>query len=303
MDEIERIRAFNRFYTQHLGLLTDRYLDQDRPLGPARLLYEIGDRADLRDLRARLGLDAGYLSRLLRTLEDHNLVRVGPHPADGRARVAALTETGRRERADLDERSRRAVTDALGNLTAEQRAELVAAQATVHRLLRLAGTVIAPVDPAATQARTSLLRYAVELAERFPEGYDPATLTAPGDVDGTMLLATENDHTIGCGLWTRLAPGTAELRHLWVAAEARGLGLGRRLLAALEADAAAHGITAVRLGTHAALTEAIALYRGAGYLPIDDYSDSPYNQLAFEKVLITPGWRGGSAGRSGSRGT
>ncbi|BCY10417.1 MarR family winged helix-turn-helix transcriptional regulator [Actinoplanes sp. L3-i22] len=284
-EQIERVRAFNRYYTQHLGLLTDRYLGQGRALGPARLLYEIGSRADLRDLRERLGLDAGYLTRLLRALQTDGLVEVRPHPTDRRARVAELTDLGHRERAELDERSRRAIVDSLGALTTGQRAELVRAQTTVHRMLRLAATTITPADPATAEARACLLRYAAELRERFPEGYDTGALTAPADVTGTMLLAREDGQATGCGLWTRLSPGVAELRHLWIAPDARGLGLGRRLLTTLEADAAAHGITTMRLGTHRALVEAIDLYRRTGYMEIPNYSDSPYNQLTFEKPL------------------
>jgi DNA-binding MarR family transcriptional regulator/GNAT superfamily N-acetyltransferase len=284
-EQVERVRAFNRFYTQHLGLLTDRYLGQDRALGPARLLYEIAPRADLRDLRERLGLDAGYLTRLLRALRDDGLVEIRPHPSDGRARIAELTASGHRERAELDERSRGAIADSLGALTAGQQAELVRAQATVHRLLRLAATTITPVGPATAEARACLLRYAAELQEKFPEGYDIGTLTAPADVTGTMLLAREGGRAVGCGLWIRLSPATAELRHLWIAPPARGLGLGRRLLTALETDAAGSGITTMRLGTHGTLTEAIGLYRAAGYAQIAHYSDSPYNQLTFEKPL------------------
>jgi ribosomal protein S18 acetylase RimI-like enzyme len=79
-----------------------------------------------------------------------------------------------------------------------------------------------------------------------------------------------------------LGPGIAEIRHLWVAPEARGLGLGRKLLARLEVDAVNHAINTVRLGTHPLLTEALALYRSSGYTNIGGYSDIPYNQLAFE---------------------
>src|SRR6187549_4009995 len=99
--QVETVRDFNRYYTRRLGVLTDRYLGQDRPLSEARLLFEIGDRADVRDLRARLGLDSGYLSRLLRSLQEQDLVRTRTHPADGRVRIAELTDAGRRERADL----------------------------------------------------------------------------------------------------------------------------------------------------------------------------------------------------------
>jgi DNA-binding MarR family transcriptional regulator/ribosomal protein S18 acetylase RimI-like enzyme len=287
-DPIERIREFNRFYTQRLGLLTDRYLGLDRPLGSSRLLWEIGDRTGVRELRDRLGLDSGYLSRLLRALEQQALVRVVPHPADGRARIAELTDAGRRERAALDDRSRAGIVALLGRLSPGQQTELVAAQEQVRRLLRLATITIAPVAPDDPQAWQCLHRYAAELAERFPEGYDEATLTRPADLDGNLLLAREDGTPVGCGAWVRLDPGIAEIRHLWVGTTARRLGLGLRLLTDLEADAAADGIGTVRLSTHRSLGEAIALYRRSGYREIGSYSSSPYNQLSFEKPIPPP---------------
>src|SRR3954467_11412798 len=102
----EQVRRFNRTVTRRIGALDDEYLATGRPLGASRLLWEIGpDRAELRGLRARLGLDSGHLSRLLRRLEDELLVRVEPDAADGRVRVAHLTAQGRRERDLLDRRS------------------------------------------------------------------------------------------------------------------------------------------------------------------------------------------------------
>ncbi|WDZ82643.1 helix-turn-helix domain-containing GNAT family N-acetyltransferase [Micromonospora cathayae] len=284
-DLIERVRDFNRFYTERLGLLTDHYLGLDRPLGPSRLLWEIGDRAAVRHLRDRLGLDSGYLSRLLRSLEEQGLVRVAPHPTDGRARIAELTDAGRREREILDDRSRAGATALLGELDAGQQQELVAAQQQIRRLLRLATVTITPVAADDPRAWWCLRRYAAELAGRFPEGYDEATLTPPEELTGSILLACEDGRPAGCGAWVHLAPGVAEIRHLWTDVTCRGLGLGRRLMERLEADAAEHGVGTVRLGTHRALAEAIALYRSSGYHQIAAYSPSPYNQLCFEKSL------------------
>ncbi|MGK5684609.1 bifunctional helix-turn-helix transcriptional regulator/GNAT family N-acetyltransferase [Actinoplanes sp. URMC 104] len=286
MDQIEMVRDFNRYYTQRLGVLNDRYLGQGRPLGEARLLFEIGDGAGLRDLRDRLGLDSGYLSRLLRSLAGQGLVSVVPHPSDGRGRIATLTPEGRRERAELESRSRDSVAALLEPLTAAQRARLVDAQEQIRRLLRLAAVAVEAVPDDAPAARECLRAYASELALRFPEGYDPAALIAPGTLgDGTFLLAREDALPVGCGLWQLLAPGVAEIRHLWVSAAVRGLGLGRRLLGALEADAAGRGVREVRLGTHPSLGEAIALYRSCGYREIPPYDSSPYNQLSFAKEL------------------
>src|SRR5487761_396516 len=99
---VDQVRRFNRTVTQRIGALSDAFLSRDRPLGQARLLWEIGpDGSDVRRLRARLDLDSGYLSRLLRSLESDELVRVEPSQADARVRTARLTPAGRTEQAEL----------------------------------------------------------------------------------------------------------------------------------------------------------------------------------------------------------
>jgi DNA-binding MarR family transcriptional regulator/GNAT superfamily N-acetyltransferase len=288
VDQIELVRDFNRYYTRRLGILGD-YLGQGRPLSEARLLFEIGAGTDLRSLRARLGLDSGYLSRLLRTLSSQGVVEVRPDPADRRVRIATLTEAGVREREELDARARDSVAELLEPLTSAQRERLIEAQGQVRRLLRLAAVVISPVPDDDADGRECLRAYAAELGLRFPEGYDPATLIQPGELGvGAFLLAREEERPIGCGVWQRLSDGVAEIRHLWVCGAARGIGLGRRLLEHVEADAAARGMTTLRLGTHTSLPEAIAMYRSSGYREIPSYSDSQYNQLNFEKTVTPP---------------
>jgi DNA-binding MarR family transcriptional regulator len=103
---VDQVRRFNRTVTERVGALNDRFLERGRPLGEARLLWEIGlDGCELRLLRARLGLDSGYLSRLLRSLEAAGLVTVTASVGDRRIRVAELTAAGRAERAALDKRA------------------------------------------------------------------------------------------------------------------------------------------------------------------------------------------------------
>jgi DNA-binding MarR family transcriptional regulator/GNAT superfamily N-acetyltransferase len=276
MDQIESVRNFNRYYTQRIGALDDHYLGQRRPLREARLLFEIGDGADLRELRSRLGLDSGYLSRLLQSLQKDGLVTVGAQAGDGRLRSVRLTALGVREKADLDDRSRQSVESLLGALSPAERDELVAAQSRVRHLLRKATVTI-------SEAQGCLRSYAAELAVRFPEGYDASALIAPGSTE-SFLVAREAGRPVGCVAWC-LASLFGEVRHLWVASSVRGLGLGRRLLGQVESSMAAQGVGEVRLGTHPALTEAIGLYLSSGYLPIPRYGTSPYDQLAFAKRL------------------
>src|SRR5438045_9795162 len=103
---VSQVRRFNRIVTQRVGALDDHFLGRERPLGEARLLWEIGpDGCEVRLLRSRLGLDSGYLSRLLRSLQSTGLITVARDTGDGRIRVARLTAAGGRERAALDRRS------------------------------------------------------------------------------------------------------------------------------------------------------------------------------------------------------
>src|SRR3954453_16059593 len=104
--KVEQVRRFNRVVTQRVGALSDHFLGRGRPLGEARLLWEIGPQGgEVRQLRSRLGLDSGYLSRLLRGLEADGLADVGPSAGDGRVKVARLTRAGLREHRIVNERS------------------------------------------------------------------------------------------------------------------------------------------------------------------------------------------------------
>ncbi len=300
--DVARLRRFNRCFTRRIGVLDDHYLGQDRPLGEARLLFEIGeDGASLRELRGRLGLDAGYLSRLVRSLERQGLVRVGVHPGDSRLRLAERTPAGHVEVREQDRRADALAVNLLSELTPAQRGELTGALATAQRLLRLASIGIEPVGGGHRDARACLDAYAADIDARFPEGFDPAALVRPEEVSGkagAFLVAYEDGRPVGCGALRRLQPaverapgaaprfGTAEIRHVWVHPDARRLGLARRLLGALEHAARERGYGVVRLDTHAVLTEAQAMYRACGYREIPRYDENVYAAYWFEKRLM-----------------
>jgi DNA-binding MarR family transcriptional regulator/N-acetylglutamate synthase-like GNAT family acetyltransferase len=289
-DDVAQVRRFNRLVTRQLGVLTDRYLGH-RPLGEGRVLFELGEaEATPRDVRARLGLDSGYLSRLIGSLEREGLVERSPNPADRRTTRLRLTRAGRSELDELNRISDELAASALAPLTDEQRGRLLAAQAEVMRLLAVSMVSVAAEDPSSADARWCLGHYFAELAERFEEPFDPER-TLPADREelvpptGVFLVARINGQPAGCGALRTLAPGLGELMRMWVDGAQRGLGIGKRLLSALEDDARALGHGRVRLYTNRSLAEAKAMYRVAGYAEIERYNDDPYAHHWFEKRL------------------
>ena len=292
---MDEVRSFNRIVTQRVGALDDRYLGRHRPLGQDRVLWEIGtEGCEVRALRSRLGLDAGHLSRLLRALEDASLVHTAPSPADGRIRIARLTHTGQCERALLDQRSDDLAESILAPLDAGQRDELVAAMRTVKRLLTTAAIEIRRVDPDGADARSCLRAYFAELDRRSDYGFDaaagisaePHEVTPPA---GLFLVAYLRGEPVGCGAVKHHPEQPSEIKRMWVAEPARGLGIARRVLAELEQDAVASGASTARLETNNALAEAIALYRSVGYLEVPAFNDEPFAHHWFEKQLPATG--------------
>jgi len=289
--DVVGVRRFNRMVTQRVGALQEDYLARGRPLGEDRVLWEIGaEGCDVRTLRARLDLDSGYLSRLLRSLTSAGLVQVEPSAADARVRMARLTKKGLAERRVLDARSDELAASILEPLDERQRARLTAAMDEVTRLLTASMVRVEIVDPRLPVAQYCLNAYFEELGRRFESGFDPARsisadhaeLTLPA---GLLLVATLRSEPVGCGALKLHGSEPAEIKRMWVSPDARGLGLGRRLLAELEGTAAAHGATAVRLETNHNLSEAIALYRSAGFKEVPAFNTEPYAHHWFEKPL------------------
>ena len=286
-----RVRRFNRLVTERAGALDDRYLDRSRPLGQARVLWEIGRQGcEVRSLRARLDLDSGYLSRILRSLEADGLVTVGVSERDRRVRTARLTRRGSAEWAVLDRRSDVLARSVLAPLGEAQRTRLVAAMAEVERLLTAGMVEIERVDPADPRARYCMREYVAELDRRFEDGFDPSVSISADDEElrppaGLVLVATSRSDPIGCGALKFHGADPTELKRMWIAPEARGLGVGRRLLAELESEASRNGSRTIRLETNRSLTEAIALYRSAGYEEVSAFNDEPYADHWFEKRL------------------
>jgi len=288
---VDQVRRFNRVVTERVGALNDHFLGRARPLGEARLLWEIGlDGCEVRLLRSRLGLDSGYLSRLLRSLETAGLVKVSASCGDRRIRVARLTAAGRRERATLDERSDELAQSLLAPLNSRQRKRLVAAMGEVQRLLIAAGVEIRSVDPEHPDARYCLAEYVAELNRRSTRGFDPSVgaTALPHEVRppaGQFFVAYLHGEAIGCGAIKHHGDAPAEIKRMWIAPQARGLGLGRRLLEKLEACALTGGARVAHIETSAILTEAPALYRSADWIEVPPFNDEPFADHWLEKSL------------------
>jgi ribosomal protein S18 acetylase RimI-like enzyme len=149
---------------------------------------------------------------------------------------------------------------------------------------------LASVDPAGMEAQECLGRYFAELAARFREGFELEKDAPPESAEysapsGCFLIARLNGETVGCGAFRTLKSGIGEIRRMWVAPQARGLGIARSILERLEREARLRGLRAVRLDTNSALTEALRLYRSAGYGEIARFNDNPYAHHWFEKVF------------------
>jgi DNA-binding MarR family transcriptional regulator/GNAT superfamily N-acetyltransferase len=288
---VEQIRRFNRTVTQRVGALDDHFLARDRPLGEARVLWEIGpDGCEVRALRARLGLDSGHASRLLRALEADGMVRVDAGERDRRIRVARLTAEGLAELAVLDERSEALAASLLEPLTARQRERLVGAMREVERLLTAALVEIVAVDPEHPDARQCLRSYFAELERRSGAPFDPlvGSTAEPAELrppKGEMVVAYLRGEPVGCGALKHFDGGVTDIKRMWLAEAARGLGLGRRLLETLEQRAARSGARTVRLETSNLLVEAVALYRSAGYREVPAFNDEPFAHHWFAKRL------------------
>lgn len=288
---IEQVRRFNRTVTQRVGALDDAFLARGRPLGQARLLWEIGPAgADIRDLRSRLDLDSGYVSRMLQALAADGLITIERGTDDARVRSAQLTAAGLAERQTLDALADQAAGSILEPLSRTQRGRLVSAMAEVEQLMRASMVTIAPGDPRLPAARYCIRAYFDELAQRFEGGFDPARSIPATETDltppaGLLLVATLHEEPVGCGALKFRTGAVAEIKRMWIASAVRGLGLGRRLLTELEARAVAAGAATARLETNGTLTEAIAMYRSAGYREVPAFNDEPYAQHWFAKEL------------------
>ena len=297
VSQVKAVRAFNRFYTQRIGVLK-RYLDTDFTLTEVRVLYELAHRPPLtaRDLVRDLELDPGYLSRILRRFENQGWITREPAEHDARQHLLRLTEPGYATFAPLQQKSRDEAAAMLATVPSAARPRLISALQTVHRLL----------EPSAQSQRKVVLRdprpgdlgwvvqthgelYAREygfdwtfealvaqITARFVQNFDAACEKAwIAEVDGERA---------GCVFLVRKSATVAQLRLLVLLPEARGLGLGGRLTDACIAFARSAGYRRIMLWTQSNLTAARAIYQSRGFALKESEPNAAFGQQLVSEV-------------------
>ena len=296
--QVQAVRAFNRFYTQRIGVLK-RYLDTDFTLTEVRVLYELAHRPPLtaRELVRDLELDAGYLSRILRRFEDRGWLAREQAPHDARQSLLRLTEEGYATFAPLQQKSREETAALLAAVAPKERPRLIGALQTVHRLL----------EPSAEKQRHVTLRdprpgdmgWVVQMhGELYAReyGFDTSFEALVAQIAAKYILhfdpavekgwiAEVDGQRAGCVFVVRKSATVAQLRLLLVRPEARGLGLGGKLTDACIAFARARGYRRMTLWTQSNLVAARAIYASRGFV----LKHSEPN-TAFGQDLVSETW-------------
>jgi DNA-binding MarR family transcriptional regulator/GNAT superfamily N-acetyltransferase len=278
-DPIAEVRAFNRFYTRKLGVLDQQLLKSPFSLSEARGLYELAHREDpaAKELGIELGLDPGYLSRMLQNFEEQALITRKPLPSDRRQFRLSLTAKGRQAFAKLDRSSHDDVAEMLGRLSPGERERLVQAMATVERLL---GTVADRPVATLRSPRPGDMGWVVQSHGALytaEYGFDSSFESLVAEIAGKFLasfdascercwIADIAGVQAGSVFLVRQSDDVAKLRLLLVDPAARGQGLGQRLVAETIAFAKACGYRKITLWTQSILVAARKIYKDAGFV-------------------------------------
>ena len=297
-ETIAAVRGFTRFYTRRIGVLQEALLGSEFNLPEARLVYEIALRDGLTasDLAADLALDAGYLSRLLKGLEQRGYLRRNASDTDGRQQILELTNRGRREFEQINARSDLEVHKLLEPLQAPERALLRAALVTTERLLsnKSAKVECRFRDLAPGDIGWIVHRHAVLYAREY--GWDHTFEAMVAKVGSEFIenfdakcerawIAEMEDRIVGSVFLVRKTKTVAKLRLLYVEPDARGRGIGRRLVESCIADGRKFGYKRMTLWTNDVLTAARAIYEATGFELVHS---EPHR--SFGKDLIGETW-------------
>jgi DNA-binding MarR family transcriptional regulator/N-acetylglutamate synthase-like GNAT family acetyltransferase len=276
-DRVAAVRRFNRFYTQRIGLLREAWLDSPFSLTEARVLYEIGQRADTTasEIGGELGLDAGYLSRILRRFHKDGLIRKQVSPADARQTLLSITARGRKAFAPLEAHTRAQVGAMLERLGPHEQDRLVAAMGAVETLLSAepkADFILR--EPRAGDFGWIVTRHAILYAQEYgwTENFEGLCAQIVADFLNNCdpaceraWIAERNGERVGSVLLAKDTPEVARLRLLLVEPSARGLGIGKRLTDECIGFARRCGYRRITLWTHGVLGAARHIYERAGF--------------------------------------
>jgi DNA-binding MarR family transcriptional regulator/GNAT superfamily N-acetyltransferase len=280
---IEAIRQFNRFYTKRVGVLQEAFLDSPFSLTEGRVLYELAHRQPLTAsvLVTDLGLDAGYLSRILRGFQRRGLVFKRTSPTDGRQSQLSLTALGRKAFAPLDARARKEAAAALEKLSAAEQTQLVDAFRKIQKLLGNSseqdGQERVPYILRPHQSGDMgwvAHRQGVLYAEEY--GYDEHFEALAAEIVAKFIqhedpkrercwIAEREGEIVGSVFLVKKSQQIAKLRLLYVEPKARGLGIGSRLIAECVRFARQAGYEKIQLWTQSELHDARRLYKRAGF--------------------------------------
>jgi DNA-binding MarR family transcriptional regulator/GNAT superfamily N-acetyltransferase len=299
LQHIEAVRRFSRFYTRRIGALHEGLLDSPFTLTEGRVVYEIAhhETTTAAELAKELDLDPGYLSRMLKGLEEHGYLVRRPAETDGRQTILALSEHGQAAFAEINGRSRAQVKSLLDPLGAEDRARLVEALATVTALLgdappRRAPYILRPHQPG--DIGWVVQRHGALYAEEY--GFDETFEALVAEICAQFLktfdagrercwIAEQDSENVGCVFLVRASGEVAKLRCLLVEPRARGLGIGTRLVAECIRFARLKGYAKITLWTNSNLRAAIRLYEQAGFALV---KEEPHH--SFGQDLIGQTW-------------
>lgn len=274
--QIAQVRRFNRFYTRQIGLLDEGLLNSKFTLTEVRILYELANHDDLRavDINRALDIDPGYLSRILKKFEARGLVERTPSETDARQAILAITEVGRSAFAPLDQASQAQVATMLARLSPEQRSWLIDAMSTIQRLLDNTGSQYSLRPLRSGDIGWIIHRHGVIYAQEF--GWDETFEALVAEIAGAFVrtcdharercwIAERKGEVVGSVFLVRDSDEVAKLRLLYVEPAARGLGIGRRLVAECIGFARSSGYRSVTLWTNDVLIQARRIYEAAGF--------------------------------------
>jgi DNA-binding MarR family transcriptional regulator/N-acetylglutamate synthase-like GNAT family acetyltransferase len=293
------VRRFNRFWTRQIGVLGEGYLESPFSLTEVRVLYELAHREETTasELGDELGLDAGYLSRLLRGFEKHGLIHKRPSEADGRRRLLRLTARGREAFVPLDARSRNDIGAMLGGMSIAEQERLVGAMRTIEGLLSVRPEPVVPYllrshwpgDMGWVVHRHGVI-YAseygwdeqfealvAEIVAKFIRQYDPRLQRC--------WIAERDGENVGCVFLVRESEEVAKLRLLLVEPKARGLGIGSRLVEDCIRFARQAGYRKITLWTNDVLHSARRIYEAMGFRLVHE---QPHH--SFGRDLVGQTW-------------